>query len=366
MLITLIVFIAILGLLVFVHELGHFLAAKRAGIRVEEFAFGFRPRLFAKKIGQTTYAINLIPLGGYVRMYGENPEEVGPQSYRSQSPWSKFLVIVAGPVMNLILAWLLLTILFASGFNPIVPGVANNPFVKLTDYVSLAKIGAGSPAEQAGLQNGDGIISVEGQKIATSLELVSLIDQHRGRSIKLEIKRGQSQEIVQLTPRLNPPAGQGALGVEINPSSKVKTSLWQAPLAAVVETVRIIGLTIQGVFGFVGDLIIRQQVSDNVTGIIGVSALTGAARRLGIEYLTQLVMMISVGLGVINLAPILPLDGGHIAALAYEKVTRRPLSEKQLGILATIGLSLVMVVFVVVSYKDIIRFGIVSRLLNIF
>lgn len=361
MFITLLVFLAILGLLVFIHELGHFLVAKRNGVLVHEFAFGFKPRLWSKTVGETTYALNLIPLGGYVRLFGEQPEETGERSFREKSAWQRFQVLVAGSAMNLLLGWLLLIVLFAVGFQPVFPGVEDNPFVTGAKTALVGKIADNSPAAVAGLKADDQITAVDGQALSTT-KFIEYISDHKGQEVTATVKRGDQTFEAKMTPRVNPPAGEGALGVALISGGKVQTSLLKAPVAAFYETGRIIGSSAAGFGKFLQNLVVKQEVSDNVTGLIGVGALTGVARRLGIDYLAQLVVIITIGLGVINLMPILPLDGGHIAALAYEKVTGRPLSDRQLGVLVTAGLAFVLLLFVVITYKDILRFNVFGRL----
>lgn len=364
MLITLLVFILILGLLVFVHELGHFLVAKRSGVRVEEFAFGFRPRIWGKKIGETQYAINLIPLGGYVRLYGEQSKETGPRSFRSKSIRQRLAIFVAGAAMNLILAWLILTILFTVGFNPLIPGVAKNPFVEARQHVLIREVVSGSPADQAGLKAGETVVSVDGQTIGADYEFVSAIGKKKGQEVAMVVKDQGENRSVKLVPRVDPPAGQGAIGVIIESVGVAKSQIYAAPAAAIYETGRIVWTSLSGFFGFLDELVVKQRVSENVTGIVGIGHLTSVYRRLGFEYLAQLVALISAGLGIINLMPILPLDGGHIAALAYEKVRHRPLTEKQFGTLWLVGLAFILALFLIVTYKDIIRFNVVGRIID--
>ncbi|QQG49924.1 MAG: site-2 protease family protein [Candidatus Berkelbacteria bacterium] len=358
---TLIVFLVILSVLVYVHEFGHFLLAKLNGVKVLEFAFGFRPRLFFKKIGETEYAVNLIPLGGYVKLYGEGDGEKGPQSFRSKSIFQRFQVLVAGALMNLVLAWLILTGLFMTGFDPLMPGVGNNPFVTATQQVGVVRVVEGTPASSAGILAGDTITKVDGQAVASDQEFVALVNNKRGKELVLTLDRNGEQQLVTLTPRENPPPGQGMLGVAIRSTGQVRSSVLMAPVAGFYETGRIIGVSAQGIGNFAKNLFIRGKVSEDVTGIIGIGALTGVTRRLGFDYLVQLVAVVSIGLGVINLVPLLPLDGGHIAALGYEKLAGRPMSDRQLGALATVGLALVLLLFVVVTYKDIVRFDILGR-----
>ncbi len=362
MLVTLLIFIIILGVLVYVHEFGHFIVAKLNGVKVLEFAFGFRPRLFAKKSGDTVYAVNAIPLGGYVRLYGENEAETGSESFRSKTVFQRFQVLVAGAVMNLILAWLILTVLFITGFDPIMPGVARNPFVSGKQYVEIVKVVPNSPAEVLGLHVGDIVVSVNGQTVTDDLDFVNKINALRGQLATLTLKIESGLVSQQITPRLNPPAGEGALGVGIRTAGTVRSTALKAPLAAGYETGRVIGQSLQGFGHFIKNLVVKQQVSEDVTGLIGIGALTGVTRRLGFQYLVQLIAIVSTGLGVLNLIPILPLDGGHIAALGYEKMAGRPLGEKQMGTLALVGIAFVFLLFIVVTYKDIVRFDVFQRL----
>lgn len=363
MLTTLLVFIAILGLLVFIHELGHFLVARWVGVPVEEFAFGFRPRLIGKKIGGTVYAINLIPLGGYVRLLGETGASDDPKAFTKQSAGHRAQVLVAGSVMNLLLGWLLLTILFAVGFTAVVPGVGSNPFIQQNLAIKVTEISAGSPAQLAGLTIGDEIESVNHQPVKTDLEFVSLVNSLKGQLLTVTVKRGSDSQDLLVQARANPPADQGPMGVVIESTGKVRArSVVLAPIAGLYQTGKIVSLSATGFVGFVRDLFIKRQVSSDVTGIVGIGALTGVARRLGLQYLTQLIIVITIGLGVINLMPILPLDGGQLVLVGYEKLVGRKVSEHYLGWLMTAGLAFVLLIFVVVTYKDIIRFNVFQRL----
>ncbi|MCR4278020.1 MAG: site-2 protease family protein [Candidatus Berkelbacteria bacterium] len=364
MLVTFLVFLVVLGVMVFVHELGHFLVAKKSGVKVEEFAFGFRPRLWSKKIGETTYAINLIPLGGYVKMFGESDGKTGPRSFKSKSPSSKVAILVAGATMNLLMAWVIFTILFITGFQPFAPNAARNPFLSEKPSTVIAKIVHGSPAELSGFWLDDQLLAVNGQNLEDGTGFVEKIRALNGQPATVTVKRGDLTLDLTVTPRINPPSGQGAIGVAVGQTGQVRSLWYKAPIAALYETGRVIGISAVGFVDFVKNFVIKQEVSEDVTGIVGVGALTGVARRMGFEYLAQLVALISIGLGVVNLMPILPLDGGHIAVLAYEKVTRRSLTERQFSIFATAGLAFILLMFLVVTLKDFVRFDVIGRLFS--
>lgn len=362
MLVTLLVFLVVLGVMVFVHELGHFLVAKRSGVKVEEFAFGFRPRLLARTVGETTYAINLIPLGGYVKMFGEQGNDDGPRSFKSRSFGARLAILAAGSAMNLILSWLILATLFVVGFQPFIPNTASDPFISQRPVLKVEKVLDSTPAKLGGFQEGDSIIALNGQAVNGDTEFVALTQQNAGHQILVTVGRNGQQKDISVTPRQNPPEGQGAIGLTISQSGQVKSLWYKAPAAATYETGRIIGLSAAGFVDFVGKLVVKQKVSEDATGIVGVGALTGIARRLGFGYLAQLVALISIGLAVVNLMPILPLDGGHIAVATYEKVSRRSLSARQFSLFAGFGLAFILLIFAVVTFKDIIRFDVIGRL----
>lgn len=367
MILTIIVFLLILGLLVFVHELGHFLAAKRLGIGVEEFAFGFRPRLLARRIGRTTYALNLIPLGGYVKLAGETavegtvPEENG---LAARPIGQRLQVLVAGSLGNLVLAWLVLTILFAVGFAAVIPGIGDNPFANRSQFgATIRMVATGSPASTAGLAVGETITAVDGQPIATDWEFLEAVDKKRGQDTRLTVRGDQTERQVMVVGRVAPPAGEGPLGIAIALSGRQQAKHWAlAPLAGGYQTINLIAVSLEGLAQFGRELVVKRQISDNVTGIIGVGAQTAVARRLGVEYLAQLVAIISIGLAIVNLLPIFPLDGGHIAVAGLEKLIRRPLKGRELSLIGTVGLFVVLMIFVVVTYRDIGRFNVIERL----
>ncbi len=366
MLVTLVIFLVILSLWVFVHELGHFLAAKRIGVTVHEFAFGFRPRLVAWKRGETIYAINLLPFGGYVRLEGESEDSKKAGSLMSKSPRQRVFVLVAGIVMNLLLAWILLTLAYGLGSYPISTSFGDHAGVSNSSSVLVLQTEANSPAAQAGLQQGDTFVSVNGQPVQNANSLVATMKQDAGQLVALTYRRNSVDTTITITPRANPPQGQGALGVSIGESSVVKASWARAPIVAIQE----VGSEIKGIFttlgSFIHDLFVHRQVSQNVIGIVGVGEAVGVVRRLGIAPLMQFTALVSTNLAVVNLLPLLPLDGGHILFTLIEAIRRRPVKDIYRQWTATAGLALILALFLIVTYEDVARLAIFDHLKNIF
>ncbi len=371
--ITLIYFIAILGILVFVHELGHFLVAKKLGVKVEEFAFGFKPRIWAIKKGETTYAINAIPLGGYCTMYGESgPDAIGgkagkdwERSFPAKPKWARAIILITGVVMNFLLAWLIFTIIFISGFEPLVPGMIDNSLTKVVEPVKIVEVGKNSPAEEVGLQRGDEILSVDGGRVASSLEVVAKIYEKEGNPAKIVFQRSGEKKNLSITPRKNPPKGSGPIGIELT-GGKIGAEWYVAPVVALQEIGRMSVLTVEAFGNFIKTLFVKQEVSQNVSGLVGVGFMTDFVKNLGFTYVLQFVALISLSLGVMNLLPVVPLDGGHLFVIALEGISGRKIKEEVVQWVAMGGLVFILLLFMVVTYSDVRRFGILDMITSVF
>lgn len=366
MFVTLLVFILILGLLVFVHEFGHFWVAKRLGVKVHEFAFGFKPTLFSWQRGETKYAINAIPLGGYVRLEGESNDTGKPGSFMAKPPAHRVLILIAGIGMNLVLAWVLLTVTYGIGSYALSPTFASHPGVMKDSTLVLVDVRDNTPAAEAGLKVGDTVVSVDGQPITSPQGLSQIVQDKAGQPVELLVTRDNVDMTVTVMPRKYPPTGEGPLGVGTGETVKVKSTWLQAPIFALRELGSQITTTIYYIGQFFGNLFTEQKVSDEVSGIVGIGAATGVVRRLGIGPLIQFIALISTNLAVVNLLPILPLDGGHLLFTVIEAVRKRPVKEKYRQIVAMTGLAAILLLFIVVTYKDILRFSIFERIGNLF
>jgi regulator of sigma E protease len=422
---TIITFAIVLSLLVFVHEFGHFIVAKRTGVVVEEFAFGYPPRLLkywqsegkvlldGKKmvIGRkanvsrqvevgtrviyesetqadgrvvvtriqpvpedmsddkvahepgrpvgvvqglergTEYTINLIPFGGYVRMLGEEDPKA-PGSFASKSKRVRIAVLVAGATMNILLA----IVVFAASF------MLGAPQVVATDNVMISGIAAGSPADKADLRVGDIIASIDGVPVKSPEELVTLTNERLGQKVVLGIKRGEDSLQVTLTPRVNPPEGEGAIGVSIQPTvSKITLKyypLGEALWSGVQQTFGTIALTLS-----VPILVLRGLVPAALVRPIGPPGIyqqTASAVQASVQTgwwfpLLNLVGLISTALAITNLLPLPAMDGGRIFFIIVEAIRGRRIDPAREGFIHLVGLGILMVLMLVVSYYDIVR-----------
>lgn len=347
MLITAIVFVVILSGLVIAHELGHFWAAKLAKIRVEQFSIFFPPHAVKKKFGETEYALGIIPLGGYVKLFGEDEATKGKGSFASASVFTRLIVIIAGVGMNLLLAVLLLTIGFSIGMPPVVSTPAEL-HINAPANVIITTVEPGSAAEKSGVTTGD---IVRGFETADALQ--DFTASHRGQMISLVITHAGADRTITPTLATSGPA----LGVGLAEATIIKTPLLTSLRISVLETGHIIAAMGTFLKDFVVGLFGHAKIAQEVTGPVGIFVFTGEAIQLGITYVIQLAAMISVNLALVNVIPFPGLDGGRALFVILEGIFRRKVvHEKYEAIAHAVGFWLLMVFFVVITVRDIGRF----------
>lgn len=381
---TIIVFIIILGILIFVHELGHFVVARRNGIRAEEFGFGFPPRIFGfQKIGKkwnfiwgkrdtpeewgdkddpnkgTIYSLNWFPLGGFVRIKGENGEGVGePDSFITKSAWVRIKVLAAGVTMNFILAWLVVSLALTIGAPQEVENARGNA-KNLKIQISAVK--KDSVAEELGLKVGDEIL-----KFKEVEEVVSFIGANSGKEIVLKIKRGDDLLDLKATPRFDETLGRGLLGVELVQTAIVSYPWYQALVEGIIVTWRMIEMVFVTFYEVLKSLFVGEKVSVEVAGPVGIVYFTKQVTELGFVYILQFIAILSVNLGIINILPFPALDGGRILFILIEKAKGSPVSAKVEHAIHTAGFLFLITLMIFVTFKDIIRFEIWEKIISIF
>lgn len=346
------IFLLVLSILVFVHELGHFLAARRAGIRVDEFGFGFPPRVWGKKIGETIYSINLFPIGGFVRLHGEDDEvkEGRERAFYFKGRLTRTSVIVAGVLMNVLLAVVAFSIIAW------VVGVPAD-----TGQVKIIGVAPNSPAEQAGIKVDQIVEAVDGELINSTGEFIDLVNQKKGQEISLVLGNKSGAErgrIVTVVPRLNPPHGEGALGVAVSSSELVHPPLWQRPFVSlwlgVQETVFWVKTTVGGVSQMVSSLT-QGKAPEGIAGPIGIFQITSHAARAGILSLISFVGILSINLAILNILPFPALDGGRLLFVIVEAVFGRRVLPTFERYAHTAGMIILLILILLVTMQDITR-----------
>ncbi len=366
---TIIAFIVVLGLLVLVHEFGHFITAKKAGLKVEEFGFGFPPRIFGFKRGDTIYSINWIPFGGFVKILGEGGEEKdNPKSFASKPIWVRAIIIAAGVIMNFFLAFVLLAIVNFSGATTVVDdSIEISPKATISESsISITVVEQNSPADEAGIHSGDIVAKVNGEEILEQEKLISIINDNIGEQLDVEIIRGQSQEVFQLTPRQDPPEGQGPLGIGLVKTAKVSYPWYLAIWQGAKQTVLLTGAIFILFGGIVRDLFTTGTLDPNIAGPIGIAVIAGQVLELGFVPLLQFAAVLSINLGIINALPFPALDGGRLLFLLIEKIRRKKISEKVENMTHTIGFGILIILVVLITFRDFFRFEVVDNIKNLF
>ena len=360
---TFLIFIGVLSVLVLVHEFGHFWFAKKSGMKVEEFGFGFPPRLFAYKKGETEYSINLIPFGGFVKIFGEDGNERdNGHAFTAKSFWWKMAVVLAGVGMNMLLAVVLLWIVNVVGIRAVINDPAEIATDNLRDVkVQVARVAPGSPIEQAGVRPLDELIAVsvaEGARetISSPAILHGFVESHIGQPLKLEVRRGDETIVYDLTPRQNPPEGEGRLGVQMAHTGVASFPIHTAFTRALLYTYSITIQTLQGYGSIVYGLLTTAKLSADVSGPVGIAVITRQASDIGFAYLLQFMAAISINLAVLNSLPLPALDGGRALLRVFERLRGRPLSKRIEGYIHTGGFALLLAFMIYVTVKDVIKF----------
>lgn len=360
---SIIIFLLVLSLLVFVHELGHFSVAKFFGIRVDEFAIGFPPKVFSWKRGETTYAFNLLPLGGYVKIFGENPEEeslTGPDSARSFANKNRGIqtaVLIAGITCNIILAWVLFSITLGMGMTMAVSDYTGAGTVSERRVV-VTQVSKNTPASEAGIVPGDVLLSV-GDVKNTELTMRGVretIDMSKGVLLPLTYSRGGETKTATVKAVEGIVSDRFALGISMEEIGKVTVPWYRAPVDGLVYTGLVIKHTALGLADFFKELFTGKADFNTVAGPVGIAKLVTEATEAGFTYLLTFTALISINLALLNLVPFPALDGGRILFVGIEAIIRRRLPIQAVNWVNGAGFVLLLVFMGVITYQDILKF----------
>lgn len=362
---TIIIFIIVLAVLILVHELGHFLVAKKAGVKVPEFGLGFPPKIFGIKKGETEYTLNWIPFGGFVKIIGENAdEEIAkedmPRSLASKPRHVQAAVIAAGVLFNFLFAWVIFSLGFMIGLPSSAETTPLSAFIT-EPKLTVTSILSGSPAEQAGLKTGDVLLALTSkdimlQNISHASDAQAFITSYGKESVGFLYKRGDGlPSFISVTPKEGIVPGKPAVGITMDVVGIARlgplSAVWEGGLA----TTHLIGNVAVGFFEFIKSIAGGTANIKEIAGPVGIAGLVGQAEALGFVHLMMFVAFISVNLGVINLIPFPALDGGRLLFLLIESIKRSPINPRVSALANTIGFALLLILMFAVTYNDIAR-----------
>lgn len=375
MFITILIFIAILGLLILVHELGHFFTARIFKVKAEEFGFGYPPRMFgfvkddagqwtlvkpsdrAESFKRTVWSLNWLPLGGFVKIKGEDANALKESdSFASRPVYQRFIMMFAGVFMNFFLCFVLLTIGFVSGIPTMVDDQPHPRLNATNQRVQVMSLVPDSPAAAAGVRVGDTLLSIDGQPVLSVSQVQSKTT--TGDSpLEFVVSRGSEQLTKSITPMADSPGGPTAIGVGLVKTATVKYPWYTAVYQGAKTTVSLTLAILEAFAKIIGDLFSGTKVEADVAGPLGIAVLTGQVVKLGWIYILQFAALLSINLGIINLLPIPALDGGRILFLIIEKIKGRPVKQKLEAAIHQIGFIFLMGIIILVTFKDFRTYG---------
>ena len=375
MFLTIVTFLVVLSLLVFVHEFGHFWTARKLGLKPREFGFGFKPRAIGiykstdgswkkvrgskevKDAADTIYSLNWLPIGGFVEL-GEDEEAAEGDSnhFSKKKPWERVVILLAGVTMNIILAFVLISVGYMIGLPQVIDDVDSGANI-LSEQIQIVGVSENSPAKSAGLAVGDIVLSVNGNSLENTEFLEKYAHENVDQELSYLIKRGGEQFEQKITPVIREETGRGGIGIGIVETGIVKypffTSIWKGA----VTTVDLTGAILGAFYGLLKNIFSGQGVGADVAGPVGIAVLTGQVARMGFVYILQFAAMLSINLAIINALPFPALDGGRVLFIIIEKIKGSPVKREIEGMFHYVGFALLMLLVLVVTFKDVARYG---------
>jgi len=383
---TIILFLLILGVIVFFHELGHFVMAKLYNVKVEEFALGFPPKIFGVKKGETEYRLNWVPLGGYCKIVGEDGEEKeNPRSFGSRSIFQRFQIISAGVLMNFFLAFVIFSFIFMIGFPQDITGkdlsiikagenssqasvIINEENAKSVKdiKIQISEIVEDSPADKAEMKIGDTVVQVDNKKINSIEDLQNYTQENLGKPMMLSITRGKESFTKEIIPRENYPEDEGAMGVSLAQTAVVSYSFLEAIKQGFEYTVHLTIFIIMAFAGIIWGLITTGKTVAEVSGPVGIAIMTQQAAAMGFLTVLNFTALISVNLAIINALPLPALDGGRMVFLLIEKIKGSPLNQQWEAKANNAGFMLLMALMLIVTFKDVAKLDLIGKVMELF
>lgn len=363
---TILLFVVILSILVILHELGHFIVAKKAGIGVEEFGLGLPPRIYGKKIGETIYSLNILPFGGFVKLVGEDPTDERkdwPNSFYTKKLGWRLAVVTAGVAINFLVGVVLFYLVLGfSGFKMELPLLVDHTFrfVEQKKEVVIVNIEKGSAAERAGLTSGDIVVSINNTQINDIEQFQELVKSSEGRKITINVRQANTNNLreIEAEPYVDD-SNRPVLGVYLGEVVLLAyNNLPQRIFSGLSHSLDLIGYSGKIVFGLIKFSVSSRTIeplSKNVTGPIGIANLMGEVVNVGIVATLQFIALLSLNLAVLNILPFPPLDGGRLLFVTVELVTRKRLYPEFEKLVHTIGFIFLVILIVLVTYNDILR-----------
>lgn len=359
MILTIILVVLLFSFLVLAHEFGHFIVARRNGVQVDEFGIGFPPKIWGVQKGKTLYTINLLPLGGFVRLKGEQGESHAVDSFAAKGAWVKSKILLAGVTMNLFIAYVIITGLLMVGMPPLLtsslPTVGPIKPTTGSTKLMIVEVTKGSVAQKAGLVAGNRIVSLGGVGLTTPDQLREEVSAQAGTSTTLVVdKNGEQSMLMVALPEKQ--GDKALLGVSTVPETLQRYPWYAAPVAAILVIASMIWATLAAFGGLIVGLFTKAEVAQTVTGPIGITVIFSQVLKFGAAYVLGLVASISLSLAIINALPLPALDGGRLLIVILQRIGVR-ITDRVEAMVHTLGFVALIGLMIAVSVADILRLG---------
>lgn len=375
MLLTAIVFILVLSVLVFVHELGHFVTARKFGVKAEEFGFGFPPRFCGwKKVNNkykfflgnksaeeiksedTIYSLNWVPLGGFVKIKGEDGEGKNePNSFANKKIWQRSIILSAGVAMNVVLCAVALSLAFMIGAPQILNEQTADMIIR-DQKINVVSVLKGSPAAKAKIQLGDVVLNIDGKNFSEIEQIQNYISAKNGTPVSVELQRMNEKLTVTIEPEILNETKLPGLGVGLA-STGIVSYPWYLSIWHGIRGTFFMAIQIVVAFAtLIKNAIIGQPLGVDIAGPVGIAVMTGQVARMGFVYILQFTALLSLNLAIINFLPFPALDGGRVLFLIIEKIRRRPINQKIEQIVHSAGFALLIFLIIIVTGRDVFKF----------
>jgi len=372
MLTAILLFIAILSLLVFVHELGHFIVARKFGVKAEEFGFGIPPRIIGivkndqgkwevvpgkskKEYKRTILSLNWIPVGGFVKIKGESGEAGQDEdSFVAKTIWKRILIISAGVIMNVILAAVILSAGFIIGLPTVLENLPESARVR-DRQIQIFGVLPETPASEAGIESGDTILSLNGNKLIETENLQNYVHEHADEEITMVISRRGEEITYAMSPVILEETGEPGFGVSLADVGLVSypphVAVWEGTKSTVVLTGRITA----AFYELFKNMIVRQEIAVDLSGPVGIAVITGKVANMGFAYVIQFAALLSINLAIVNFLPFPALDGGRVLFMVVEKIRRKPIDRRVEAIIHNTGFIILLLLLALVTLRDVSR-----------
>jgi len=361
---TVLIFIAVLAVIILIHEFGHYISARIFKVNVEEFGVGFPPRITGIRLKKTLYSINWIPAGGFVRLKGEQGDHKEDEdSFTHKKPWQRAIILFAGVLMNIFLAMAILSAGYMIGLPKATESDLGNNARVTNQHIEIVSVREGSPAKQAGLASGDVITELNDVSPTTTDQVKNVTETNLDTPINVSFTRDKEPQSVTVTPKiLSETPDRPTIGIATIAVGDVSYPFFMAIWMGIKESIQFLWLISTALWGMLASLIMHQPVQGDLVGPIGVAVITSKFAHLGFIYLLQFVAIISLNLAIINVLPIPALDGGRLLFLLIEKIKGSPINQKTEAVIHNIGFIAILLLIGFITVRDIFQLDKINSL----